>query len=96
MAQSKRHGHERRPDRGREHEHEGEGEGDHEDGDDPNRHASIIERRWLGSPLPTLELYARALRQWQALPGAVARSATQVTTGAEPVQTDTPVPGEKE
>lgn len=90
MAQSKRHGHERRPDRGREHEDEDEG------GDDPNRHASIIERRWLGSPLPTLELYARALRQWQALPGAVARSATQVTTGAEPAQTDTPVPGEKE
>ena len=42
-----------------------------ESGDDAKRHASIIERRWLGSPPPTAERYAKALQQWQNLPGAV-------------------------
>jgi hypothetical protein len=55
-----------------------------ESGDDPRRHASIIERRWLGSPPPTSERYARALRQWHALPGAVVWPATDVTASAEP------------
>lgn len=44
-------------------------------GDDPRAHARIIERRWLGSPPPTAERYANALKQWQALPGAVSRPA---------------------
>jgi hypothetical protein len=47
-------------------------------GDDPRRQDLIIERRWLGSIPPTAELYARALRQWEALPGAVVRSAADV------------------
>ncbi|MBV8948398.1 MAG: hypothetical protein JOZ95_23430 [Solirubrobacterales bacterium] len=47
-------------------------------GDDPLTHARIISRRWEGSVPPTEELYARALRQWQALPGAVVRPATGV------------------
>jgi hypothetical protein len=42
------------------------------------RHAQIIQRRWLGSPPPTLERYANALRQWQRLPGAVVRPATTI------------------
>jgi hypothetical protein len=50
-----------------------------ETGDDPARHASIIERRWQGSPAPTAERYAKALQQWQKLPGAVSRPATDVT-----------------
>ncbi len=71
--QPQRPGHDRDRDRERE-----------DSGDDPKRHAAIIERRWLGSPPPTLERYARALRQWQALPGAVVRTATDVTVAAEP------------
>ena len=66
--------------RERERERRHDGDHDHgEDGDDPLRHAQIIQRRWLGSPPPTLERYARALRQWQRLPGAVMRPATTVT-----------------
>jgi hypothetical protein len=57
-----------------------------ESGDNPERHARIIERRWLGSPPPTAELYANALRQWLALPGAVMRPASEVTpTEAAPL-----------
>jgi len=52
-------------------------------GDDPKRHAAIIERRWLGSPPPTIERYAVALRQWRDLPGAVVRPATDITGAAE-------------
>jgi hypothetical protein len=105
MAQSKRHGSERPPGHGG---GQGGGHGggngggqgggnENEEGDDPRRHASIIQRRWLGSPLPTYERYALALRQWQALPGAVARSAANVIGAEPPAQPDThPVPGEKE
>jgi hypothetical protein len=57
-----------------------------ESGDNPARHASIIERRWLGSVPPTPELYERALRQWQALPGAVARPAAAEVPPAEKAQ----------
>jgi hypothetical protein len=45
-------------------------------GDDPARHARIQARRWLGSPPPTAERYARALRQWRAMPGAVVSPGT--------------------
>jgi len=54
-----------------------------ESGDDPARHASVIARRWLGSVRPTPERYARALQQWQALPGSVARPAASVVAAAE-------------
>ena len=54
-----------------------------ESGDDPKRHASIIERRWQGSPPPTAERYAKALKQWQNLPGAVKGPATDVTGAGE-------------
>lgn len=78
--------HERRRDRDGGHDHE-------ESGDDPERHARIIERRWLGSPPPTLERYARALRQWHRLAGAVARPATAVAP-VPSAQADTgPAPG---
>jgi len=66
------HKYERRPDREPEHS-----------GDDPRRHTRILERRWLGSPPPTSELYARALRQWRALPGAVVSPATDAAGVAE-------------
>lgn len=73
-------------------EHEPRPERDREGGgDDPRRHAAIIERRWLGSPPPTLERYTRALRQWHALPGALAWPAADVTVPAEP-----PAPGSGE
>jgi hypothetical protein len=55
-----------------------------ESGDDPLRHARIIERRWLGSVSPTPALYARALQQWLALPGAVVRSAANVRPSDPP------------
>lgn len=66
------------PHRGGYHQRPPEGEGG-ESGDDPKRHASVIERRWIGSAPPTPERYARALEQWQKLPGAVSRPATDVT-----------------
>lgn len=85
---------EERHEREREHERRRDRDGDHEEsGDDPERHARIIERRWLGSPPPTLERYARALRQWHRLPGAVVRPATAVAP-VPPAQADTgPAPG---
>ena len=55
-----------------------------ESGDNPERHARIIERRWLGSPSPTAERYARALRQWLALPGAIMRRASDVAPAEAP------------
>jgi hypothetical protein len=84
--------------RGRgEHEHEHERGRDREHGgDDPRRHASIIARRWLGSPPPTAERYAKALRQWRALPGAVVSSAADVTGAVEPPSSPlgaSPTPG---
>lgn len=55
-------------DRGRVHRRESE----HKNiGDDPKLHDEILARRWLGSPPPTLDRYANALRQWSKLPGAV-------------------------
>jgi hypothetical protein len=58
------------------------GHEEEESGDDPKRHASIIERRWQGSPPPTAELYARALQQWQNLPGAVGNQPPDLTGAA--------------
>jgi len=55
-----------------------------ESGDDPKRHDAIIARRWLGSPPPTPERYAHALRQWLALPGAVVSSATDISVATAP------------
>jgi|HubBroStandDraft_2_1064218.scaffolds.fasta_scaffold121110_3 hypothetical protein len=65
-----------------EHEHEHEHEREH-GGDSPRKHAEIIERRWLRSPRPTHERYARAIQQWHALPGAVLRPATDVTVASK-------------
>ena len=59
----------------REHRREREREGS---GDDPRRHTAILERRWMGSPPPTAEKYARALTQWHALPGAVVQSPAEL------------------
>jgi len=52
-------------------------------GDDPLRHARILQHRWEGSPPPTAERYARALRQWRALPGAVVSPGTGTTAGPD-------------
>jgi hypothetical protein len=52
-------------------------------GDDPLRHARILQRRWEGSPPPTAERYARALQQWRALPGAVVSPGTGTALGPE-------------
>jgi hypothetical protein len=79
------HGHEHE----HEHKHKHYPDRDREDsGDDPAMHARIIARRWEGSPPPTAERYARALRQWQALPGAVVSPATYVTVAAETASAD--------
>ena len=67
-----------------------------ESGDNPAKHASIIERRWLGSPPPSFERYARALQQWRALPGAVVSPATGVTTDAPAPAEAGPVTGRSE
>ena len=70
-----------------EHEHHRRPEGESEESDAPKRHAGIIARRWLGSPQPTAQRYALALRQWQNLPGAVSRQPVDLTVPA-----DTPAP----
>ena len=54
-----------------------------ESGDDPRRHARILQHRWEGSPPPTAERYARALQQWRALPGAVVSPGALVTASAD-------------
>jgi hypothetical protein len=75
---NRRHEHER--ERGHEHERERERE---DIGDDPQRHTEIIARRWLGSPPPTFDRIARALRQWSALRGAVVPPAPDVADDEE-------------
>ena len=62
MPKEHDHGHER--ERRRESEHKNIG-------DDPKRHDEILARRWLGSPPPTFDRYANALKQWSKLSGAV-------------------------
>lgn len=70
---------EKREHKKHDHDHKHRRDRDREDsGDDPRAHAKIIERRWLGSPPPTPERYAHALRQWHALPGAVALAPSDV------------------
>jgi hypothetical protein len=49
----------------------GEGDGTVDDGRIHEVHADFIRRRSEGGAPPTLEAYARALRQWQQLPGAI-------------------------
>ncbi len=94
-----RHGddHDQDRDHDRDHEHERRSDRDDEDsGDDPRTHAKILERRWLESPPPTQERYARALRQWQALPGAGSRPATDVTVAANaPARASQTPPGSR-
>lgn len=73
-------------------EHERRSDREH-DGDDPAKHAAVIERRWEGSPPPTFERHALALKQWHALPGAVVWPATDVTPEpAGPPPDKEPVP----
>lgn len=50
-------------------------------GDDPRRHAAILALRWEGSPPPTAERYAHALKQWRALPGAVVQMVPEIPGG---------------
>lgn len=63
-------------------------EPERESGDNPLKHARILQRRWEGSAPPTAERYARALRQWRALPGAVVSPGTGLT--AAPAEEDQP------
>jgi len=77
-AERERHEHEREHERERESRREGSG-------DDPRRHAAILALRWEGSPPPTAERYAHALRQWRALPGAVVQMAPEIPGGKENV-----------
>ena len=63
-----------------EHERERRKEGS---GDDPRRHAAILALRWEGSPPPTAERYAHALKQWRALPGAVVQTVPEISSGEE-------------
>ncbi|MGB8965385.1 MAG: hypothetical protein WCB99_07075 [Candidatus Cybelea sp.] len=73
--------------RPKDHEHEHEHDRKHDSrqrerkniGDDPKRHTEIVAQRWLGSPPPTFDRFAKALKQWFALPGAVVRPAADVT-----------------
>lgn len=58
--------------------------GEPEGGDNPARQAALIAQRWVGSAPPTAELYARARRQWLALPGALSRPAADVPMPAAP------------
>jgi hypothetical protein len=75
---------EREPNRRREREPNPRREREREDiGDDPQRHTEIIARRWQGSPPPTFDRIARALRQWSALPGAVLRPSPDVKDDEE-------------
>ena len=79
----------------RKHEHRHDHDRDRDRGDDPKRHAAIIERRWIGSPPPTQERYARALQQWHGLPGSVVRPATNVTAAVKtpaPAGANPPLP----
>jgi hypothetical protein len=70
----------------REREHEREQESRREgSGDDPRRHAAILALRWVGSPPPTAERYAHALRQWRGLPGAVVQMVPEIPSGKEHV-----------
>lgn len=59
-------------------------------------HKEILARRMRGGPEPTPEAYARALEQWQQLPGSVVRPPTDVTPStpepAEPPDVSQPDP----
>ena len=90
MPKSKDHDHEdeneHKHERGHRHEHEHHRHPEREpeeSGDDPKRHASIIARRWQGSVPPTAERYARALQQWQNLPGAVVKTPAGLSGSAD-------------
>lgn len=67
-----------------------------ESGDDAARHASIIARRWQGSQPPTAQRYAQAVQQWQKMPGAVSRPATDVAPPDEKAADAKPAGEERE
>ena len=48
------------------------------EGEERKVHEEIIERRLGGGAPPTEEAYARALKQWEELPGSVVRPPTDV------------------
>ncbi len=55
----------------------------HRAGRDRIVHLEIIERRFAGSPPPTIEAYTKALEQWHRLPGSVIRPATDINLPGE-------------
>jgi hypothetical protein len=60
-----------------------EGPHRHRAGRDRIVHLEIIERRFAGSPPPTIEAYTKALEQWHRLPGSVMRPATDINLPGE-------------
>ena len=54
----------------RKHPGHGDGEGDNEKAEQ-KIFAELVQRRLGGGATPTAEAYAKAMQQWQALPGAV-------------------------
>lgn len=46
--------------------------------------AKLRGARWVGSAPPTAQAFARALAQWQRLPGAVGTAATDLGNAAAP------------
>jgi hypothetical protein len=63
---------------------------DNPDADPVRIHREYVERRMGGGGEPTPEAYARALKQWHELPGAVSAPPTEVTgdeaAGAEEIE----------
>lgn len=81
MARGGKRGDHHEPEHGHEHEKEhakpDADDGRHvtPEGRDHRVHVKVLEDRLRGSVVPTAELYARALAQWNRLPGAIATSA---------------------
>jgi hypothetical protein len=68
-----------------------------EDGGERVVHMAIIAARWKGSLPPTAQAYARALRLWRRLPGAIVTAATDLGDAADVRPPDgTGRPGEKQ
>ena len=63
--------------------------------DEGNRaHIEIEERRFRGGLQPTPELYEHAREQWNRLPGAVKKSATDPVKSKPPVNSEATPAGE--
>jgi hypothetical protein len=59
------------------------GEGPQNFGKEREIHEEIVARHYEGGASPTPEAYARALKQWQQLPGSIVRPPTDVRPPAK-------------